>query len=103
MVGGIVIPSAFAVLRLMTNSNLVLAAFNLGEFRNHRPAAAIEIVQDGFALGIEPKARLALPIRRYPEIGDEFAPMRPANYGASPLLFRPQVMHKFLESRRHRG
>ena len=73
----------------------MLAAFNLGEFRDHRPAAAVEIVQDGFALGVEPKARLALPIRRYPEIGDEFAPMHrhfrslmPAHYGKFVAYFR---------------
>ena len=50
-----------------------LTALDLDEFAQQFPAAAVEIIQDGLALRIDPVAILALPIGRNPQVGDKFS------------------------------
>jgi hypothetical protein len=45
-----------------------LAGFNFGELADQLPVAAVEIVANGFALGLEAEAALALLVRRNPVI-----------------------------------
>src|SRR5947207_2470370 len=53
-----------------------LAALDLDELLHKLPGAAVEVARDGFALRVEPKTGLALPVGRNAVVGDELARMR---------------------------
>src|SRR5262249_57424536 len=53
-----------------------LAALDLCELGDELPPAPIQVVEDGLALSLQAKARLALPIGTDAVIGDKFSLMR---------------------------
>src|SRR6266851_10063801 len=50
-----------------------LARFDFDVLGEQLPPTPVEVVFDGFALGLEPETGLALLLGRHPKIADEFA------------------------------